>query len=101
MFKLGTLRCILKHISKETETKMTSTLARFSSIAFAGVLVAGLITIGTSAAAQAQATPDIGVTVDGNQISFPGTQPIELHGSVLVPLRGVFQALGARVDYDP
>ena len=43
----------------------------------------------------------IGVLVDNNPVAFPGAQPVEVHGSVLVPLRGVFEALGARVDYDP
>ncbi|HEY3331277.1 MAG TPA: copper amine oxidase N-terminal domain-containing protein [Capsulimonadaceae bacterium] len=43
----------------------------------------------------------VGVAVNGNTISFPGTQPVEMRGSVLVPLRGVFEALGARVDFNP
>ncbi len=47
-------------------------------------------------------TPNpISVTIDSQPLSFSGTQPMELHGSVLVPLRGVFEALHARVDYDP
>ncbi len=44
--------------------------------------------------------PGIGVSVDGQPINFTGTQPMEVHGSVLVPLRGVFEALGANVDYN-
>ena len=44
---------------------------------------------------------DIGVTVDSRPIQFMGTAPREMNGSVLVPLRGVFEALGASVNYDP
>jgi len=76
---------------------------RFQTVALAAILSATVFAAGileTTCAAMAQDTTAIGVTVDGNQITFPGTQPVELHGSVLVPLRGVFQALGAHVDYD-
>src|SRR4051812_12967618 len=44
---------------------------------------------------------DIGVTVDSRPIQFMGTPPREMNGSVLVPLRGVFEALGASVNYEP
>jgi hypothetical protein len=53
-----------------------------------------------SMAVQADSQNAVGVTVNGTQISFPGTQPVEVHGSVLVPLRGVFESLGATVDYN-
>jgi cell division septation protein DedD len=42
----------------------------------------------------------IGVAIDGSRISFTGNQPLEVHGSALLPLRSLFDALGARVDYD-
>jgi len=42
----------------------------------------------------------INVTVDGESINFMGQRPIEQAGSVLVPLRGVFERLGAQVAYD-
>lgn len=42
----------------------------------------------------------INVTVDGDIVPFAGQPPIERFGSVLVPLRGVFEKLGATVAYD-
>jgi hypothetical protein len=42
----------------------------------------------------------INVTVDGEVVPFAGQPPIEQDGSVLVPLRGVFEKLGAIVAYD-
>lgn len=49
------------------------------------------------AAASAQ---DIGVTVDGRPVRFTGTQPAMVNNSVLVPLRGVFEQIGAQVLWD-
>lgn len=51
-------------------------------------------------AAQAQSNAPIQVLVDGRAINFQGAQPTQTNGRVLVPLRGVFEALGATVDYD-
>jgi len=53
----------------------------------------------TPSAIYAQGQP-INVTVDGEPINFVGQRPIEQLGSVLVPLRGVFEKLGAQVAYD-
>jgi hypothetical protein len=39
--------------------------------------------------------------VNGEPILFTGMQPFETQGTVLVPLRGVFEAMGASVDYNP
>ncbi len=52
-------------------------------------------------AATAQAAPPITVDVNGTPINFTGTPPVEIQGAVLVPLRGVFEALGASVNYNP
>jgi hypothetical protein len=41
------------------------------------------------------------VTVNGNPVSFPDAQPQMVNGRVLVPLRGVFEAIGATVLWDP
>jgi hypothetical protein len=46
------------------------------------------------------AAQNINVTVDGDVVSFAGQQPVQRFGSVLVPLRGVFEKLGASVAYD-
>jgi len=40
------------------------------------------------------------VLLNGQAISFQGTQPINDKGVVMVPVRGVFQAMGARVTYN-
>ncbi|WP_395092047.1 stalk domain-containing protein [Armatimonas sp.] len=42
----------------------------------------------------------INVTVDGDVVQFMGQPPIEQGGMVLVPLRGVFEKLGAQVFYE-
>lgn len=48
----------------------------------------------------ALAAEPIHVDVNGTPVSFAGAPPIESNGSVLVPLRGVFEAMGASVNYD-
>jgi hypothetical protein len=49
---------------------------------------------------QVKADTSITVVVNGTPITFNGPPPIEQDGTVLVPLRGVFEALGAGVVYD-
>lgn len=41
------------------------------------------------------------VLLNGQAISFQNALPINDGGTVLVPVRGVFQAMGATVDYNP
>jgi hypothetical protein len=48
----------------------------------------------------APATVAINVTVDGQAVPFPTQGPVFLNGMVYVPLRGVFERLGVKVDYD-
>jgi len=48
-----------------------------------------------SACAQA-----ITVTVDGQVVNFPDAQPRMIGGSVFVPMRGVFEQMGANVQWD-
>jgi hypothetical protein len=55
----------------------------------------------TVLAAPPPPAPAITVTVNGTPVALTGTQPLEIKGAVLVPLRGVFHALGATVTYDP
>lgn len=52
------------------------------------------------ALAAAMATAQIGVTVDGKPVHFDGAAPRFVDGRVLVPLRGVFEKMGASVDWD-
>jgi hypothetical protein len=44
---------------------------------------------------------DINVTVNGNTVNFRGQGPVMSQDRVFVPLRGVFQRMGAHVDWDP
>jgi hypothetical protein len=41
----------------------------------------------------------INVRVNGEPVAFEGTQPREVNGRVLVPLRGVLEKLGASIDW--
>lgn len=43
----------------------------------------------------------IHVQVNGEAVSFPNAQPQYINGRVLVPLRGVFEQMGASVDWNP
>ena len=60
--------------------------------------IACVISINGAGAAFGQ---DIHVVVNQVPVTFSGTAPREIGGSVLVPLRGVFEQLGATVDYNP
>jgi hypothetical protein len=42
----------------------------------------------------------IRVKVNGSEVNFGGGEPVEADGRILVPMRGVFEALGAEVKYD-
>ncbi len=53
-----------------------------------------------SALAQANQFDAIRVTLNGRAINFGPVAPTQQAGRVLVPLRGVFEALGAFVDYN-
>jgi hypothetical protein len=58
-----------------------------------GIAVALLATV-------AGASAQIQVTVDGKPVAFGATKPIRRDGRVLVPLRGIFEAMGAGVKWD-
>lgn len=40
------------------------------------------------------------VLVDGKEVEFKAAQPQTVSGRTMVPLRGVFEAIGAYVEYD-
>jgi|GEM_PF-5947294 len=48
-----------------------------------------------------QRTAGITVLVDGRPIQFARTPPVRLAGRVLVPMREIFESLGARVNWNP
>jgi hypothetical protein len=53
-------------------------------------------------AAMAMATgPGPTVKVNGKDVVFPGTKPQTITGRMMVPVRGVFEAIGAYVEYNP
>ncbi|HWA84497.1 MAG TPA: copper amine oxidase N-terminal domain-containing protein, partial [Fimbriimonadaceae bacterium] len=56
------------------------------------------LTVALAAVSSAQ---QIQVQVDGDAVNFPNAQPQYRDGRVLVPLRGVFQKLGAYVSWNP
>ena len=60
---------------------------------------AGILTAVALAATVASAQR-IQVTVDGEPVRFQGQQPTYMDGRVLVPLRGVFEEMGAYVQWD-
>jgi len=43
---------------------------------------------------------ELSVTIDGQRVDFVDQEPIIVDGRTLVPLRGVFEALGFDVDFD-
>lgn len=58
------------------------------------------LTVSLLAASAASRADDIQVNVDGTPVAFGATKPVQINGSVFVPLRGVFQQMGAYVEYD-
>ncbi|MBI1332545.1 MAG: copper amine oxidase N-terminal domain-containing protein [Armatimonadetes bacterium] len=60
--------------------------------------VLGLATLAAMAAV-GQAS-NIYVSVDGQRVNFEGTEPTMMDNHVMVPLRGVFEKMGATVDWD-
>jgi hypothetical protein len=74
---------------------MNLTTFRRGALAAAALLI-GSLAIPLSAGAQ---TSDVGVTVNGSQLNLEPA-PIMQDGRVFVPLRGVFENLGASVVYD-
>lgn len=61
----------------------------------AGALLLSFSTAPSTARAQAPLT----VTVDGRPVDFGGAAPTQIGGRTLVPLRAIFEALGAQVDF--
>ncbi|TCZ78418.1 DUF5050 domain-containing protein [Paenibacillus albiflavus] len=58
-------------------------------------LKAGAETSTTTSSSQ-----EIMVTIDGKTLAFPDQAPVEQNGSVLVPMRAIFEALNVKIDWD-
>lgn len=43
---------------------------------------------------------NVRLSVNGEDVTFATTQPFIKNGHTLVPIRGVFEKIGAKVDYD-
>jgi hypothetical protein len=46
------------------------------------------------------AAQNIETTVNGSPVYFPDVQPMKMHNRVMVPLRGVFEQMGAEVEWN-
>ena len=64
-----------------------------TQIAFAALIVLPV-------SGQAQTPAPIHVVLNGTPLTFTGTQARQIKGSTLVPMRGIFEALGASVRFD-
>jgi len=65
------------------------------------VAAATLLTLGMAAMPQTYSNQPVRVVVNGEELTFPAQQPIRRNGRVLVPLRGIFERLGASVNWNP
>ena len=78
-------------------TWVDSTVMYFDSLTLVDVNDTGAVT--PKPTATVKPAPDIKVLYQGKEISFGATKPVIENGSTLVPLRAIFEALGATVDY--
>ena len=90
----------------QKSTHFSQTHSRLVLAALAATMVAPSIvapTLISSAHAQLDSAPAYGtirVFLNGREISFDGVAPIQESGRTLVPMRAVFEALGAFVDFN-
>ncbi|MEI7028178.1 CotH kinase family protein [Paenibacillus sp. y28] len=54
----------------------------------------------TPAASQTGAAQGISVVLDGQRVVFDDQQPVNQNGSILAPVKAIFEALGATVTWD-
>jgi len=71
-----------------------------SAIVVVGVVAAAMVAVITAPSAFAQPIQPITVYVNERVVNFD-VPPTTVQGRVLVPLRGIFESLGATVDYNP
>lgn len=56
---------------------------------------------GTETPIETNNSNEIKVTLDGKTLAFEDQAPVEQNGSVLVPMRAIFEALNVKIDWDP
>jgi hypothetical protein len=81
------------------ERRTMSTFGRWIGFVLLAVVASLAISPGHAAGLYPIANP-VSVSVDQSPVSYAGPQPLELLGTSLVPLRGVFESLGATVNFD-
>jgi hypothetical protein len=64
------------------------------------LVVVAIICGAASDQSKSKAGLPITVLVDQKQVTFEGTQPMAIKGVTMVPLRGIFEKIGAYVEYD-
>lgn len=74
---------------------MKKTSKKYFAVIFVSMMIM-LIPLAVSA----NVNDTIKVTIDGHEVYFPDQNPIIIDGNTLVPVRGVFEALGWRVNWD-
>ncbi len=67
---------------------------------FSIVVALSLLLIAGAGVAQGKSSLPIRVFVGGAQVNFPDQLPVIVDDRTLVPLRGVFEAMGATVEWD-
>jgi hypothetical protein len=63
-------------------------------------MLKGATVVVMALAAAFAAADNIRVTVDGTPVTFDAAQPQMIDGRVMVPLRGIFEQMGANVDWN-
>ena len=74
-------------------------MRRFCKRALAVVTAAAMLSAGSSALA-AEGDAGISVQLDGQTLTFPDAAPEARDGRTFLPVRAVFEAMGAQVSYD-
>ena len=64
------------------------------------ILVRSTLAFALAIACPAAGAQRINVALNGNPVTFVGTQPQEVKGRVMVPLRGVLEQMGSQVRWD-
>jgi hypothetical protein len=97
--RYGLIFAVQNSFIEQRRMKMRQQVSRRLLRTLVAVTALGATT-GMNLSRAALAQEAISVNLNGQPISFGGVPPTQVGGRVLVPLRGVFEALGAQVDYD-